>query len=94
MFIIPFHFKHQKSPKKPKQKEQRKIEDITYKKMKGHLSCKILMITMMMMLLILVSLSMNVEGMRVLKDESNPSSFISLVINRAYSGPSHKGRGH
>jgi hypothetical protein len=34
-----------------------------------------------------------VEGMRSLRDESAPS-LISLIINRAYSGPNHKGRGH
>ncbi|CAJ2651070.1 unnamed protein product [Trifolium pratense] len=34
-----------------------------------------------------------VEGMRPLRDESAPS-LISLIISRAYSGPSHKGRGH
>ncbi|KAI4298518.1 hypothetical protein L6164_032068 [Bauhinia variegata] len=42
---------------------------------------------------LLLSHSMNVEGMRPLKDQSGPS-LISLIINRAYSGPSHRGRGH
>ena len=42
---------------------------------------------------LLLSYSMNVEGMRPLKDQSAPT-FISSIINRAYSGPSHRGRGH
>ncbi|KAG5090142.1 hypothetical protein GLYMA_01G244000v4 [Glycine max] len=45
-----------------------------------------------MMFLVLVSYSsIKVEGMRPLKADP---SFISLIINRAYSGPSHRGRGH
>ncbi|KAL2349559.1 hypothetical protein Fmac_003559 [Flemingia macrophylla] len=43
--------------------------------------------------LVLFSYSMKVEGVRALKDESSPS-FITLIINQAYSGPSHRGRGH
>ncbi|RHN53224.1 hypothetical protein MtrunA17_Chr5g0393601 [Medicago truncatula] len=42
---------------------------------------------------LLLSHSIQVEGTRPLKDQSAPS-VISLIINQAYSGPSHKGRGH
>jgi len=43
--------------------------------------------------LLLSHSSIQVDGMRPLKDQSAPS-VISLIINQAYSGPSHKGRGH
>jgi len=43
--------------------------------------------------LLLLSYFMNVQGMRPLKDQS-PPSFLSLIINQAYSGPSRRGRGH
>ncbi|CAL5195127.1 unnamed protein product [Lathyrus oleraceus] len=40
-----------------------------------------------------LSHSIQVQGVRPLKDQSAPS-ILTLIINRAYSGPSHKGRGH
>ncbi|KAK7308090.1 hypothetical protein VNO77_41685 [Canavalia gladiata] len=49
-------------------------------------------INYLIIIFLLLSYSLKVEGVRPLKDESVPS-FISLIINRAYSGPSHKGRG-
>lgn len=48
---------------------------------------------LMIFFFLLLSHSIQVEGMRPLKDQSAPS-VISLIINQAYSGPSHKGRGH
>ncbi|KAE9589368.1 hypothetical protein Lalb_Chr21g0308291 [Lupinus albus] len=41
---------------------------------------------------LLVSYSMNVEG-RTLKDHSH-TSFINLITNQAYTGPSRRGEGH
>ncbi|KAL4289019.1 hypothetical protein AHAS_Ahas19G0344300 [Arachis hypogaea] len=51
----------------------------------------------MVLFLLLLSYSMNtVEARPLLKDHqsSSASSFISSIINRAYSGPSHRGIGH
>ncbi|RDX93276.1 hypothetical protein CR513_24478, partial [Mucuna pruriens] len=45
------------------------------------------------MFFLCLSYSIKVEGVRHLKHESPHSSFITLIINRAYSGPSHRGRG-
>lgn len=51
-------------------------------------------IFLIILLLLIISYSLNVEAMRPLKDQSSPS-FTSLVLNQqAYSGPSHRGRGH
>ncbi|ESW29222.1 hypothetical protein PHAVU_002G053500 [Phaseolus vulgaris] len=44
----------------------------------------------MMMFLVLASFSMNVEGVRELKDDS----LFTVIMEKAYSGPSHRGRGH
>ncbi|KAK4345356.1 hypothetical protein RND71_035532 [Anisodus tanguticus] len=37
---------------------------------------------------------MQVEGLRPLKEQSFSSMVENFVIQRAYSGPSHRGRGH
>ncbi|KAK4377237.1 hypothetical protein RND71_003533 [Anisodus tanguticus] len=37
---------------------------------------------------------MQVEGLRPLKELSFSSMVENFVIQRAYSGPSHRGRGH
>lgn len=59
-------------------------------KLQGYSSLFMIIIFMILFL----SQSIKVEGMRPLRDESPPSSLISLIISQAYSGPSHKGRGH
>ncbi|KAH1190811.1 hypothetical protein GmHk_20G058255 [Glycine max] len=48
-------------------------------------------IFLVIFLLLLLSYSNNVESTRTLKDQSSSPAFIGLIINRAYSGPSHKG---
>ena len=48
----------------------------------------------MIVVLVLAFFSMNVEGVRPLKDDSSSSFFLTLIMQRAYSGPSHRGRGH
>jgi len=49
-----------------------------------------------MFLVVLASFSVNVEGVRPLKDDPSSSSsfFLTVIMERAYSGPSHRGRGH
>lgn len=45
--------------------------------------------------ILFLSYSLNiVDGMRPLKNQPSPSSFMSLMNSQAYSGPSHRGRGH
>ncbi|XLS93192.1 hypothetical protein HN51_069200 [Arachis hypogaea] len=48
------------------------------------------------MMLLLWSSSMNAVAMRPLKDESSSAPNLTFMgsISRAYSGPSHRGRGH
>ncbi|XLU32422.1 hypothetical protein S245_068488 [Arachis hypogaea] len=61
--------------------------------MKDYYSLSVVMV----LFLLLLSYSMNtVEARPLLKDHqsSSASSFISSIINRAYSGPSHRGIGH
>ncbi|KAK7280305.1 hypothetical protein RJT34_25367 [Clitoria ternatea] len=64
-------------------------------RMKGYsliIACNVITLSFFLLLL---SYSINVEAMRPLKHQSDSSpSFLSLIINRAYSGPSHRGRGH
>ncbi|GKV26408.1 hypothetical protein SLEP1_g35722 [Rubroshorea leprosula] len=44
---------------------------------------------------ILLSISFHVEGLRPLKDyESSSWSINGIHLSKAYSGPSHSGRGH
>lgn len=44
--------------------------------------------------MLLLSYSNYVEARKSLRDQYSSPSFIALFINRAYSGPSRKGRGH
>lgn len=64
-------------------------------KMKGYsLAVAFNAIFLVIFLLLLLSYSNNVESTRTLKDQSSSPAFIGLIINRAYSGPSHRGAGH
>lgn len=51
-------------------------------------------ISVMIFFLLLSSISVPVEGTRLLKDESFSSMLDGFIMGRAYSGPSRRGRGH
>ncbi|KAM6540820.1 hypothetical protein CsatB_005267 [Cannabis sativa] len=64
---------------------------------------KILNVTFTILFFFLIfSLSMQVEGSRLLKENStnkqysfsSVSSFKNFIVSQAYSGPSRRGRGH
>ncbi|RDX86274.1 hypothetical protein CR513_32410, partial [Mucuna pruriens] len=59
--------------------------------MKGYSLVVAFNVISLVIFLFLLSYSNNVEGTRPLKVQSSPS-FIGLILNRAYSGPSHRGR--
>ena len=64
--------------------------------MKGHSLTWAFNIIFIIIFTLLLSYSMHIEGLRVLKDQSSSSSssMKSLIINQAYSGPSKGGIGH
>uniref|UniRef100_M1C4T2 Transmembrane protein n=1 Tax=Solanum tuberosum TaxID=4113 RepID=M1C4T2_SOLTU len=63
--------------------------------MKCFNSCLLVVNVLLLILFVFFSNNlMQVEGLRPLKEQSFSSMVENFVIQRAYSGPSHRGRGH